>query len=118
MDGSGNAVKTGLAVGDILHCRWGYSMVLNTYYRVVKAAPIGKYCQVQRIGQVILNGGGHNGMEKPDLECQGRGPVTKHLVKSRLDNYGPVPVTDVGIKSEYGWTPVWDGQADSYDHDD
>ncbi len=110
MDGSGNTVNQGLSAGQILHCPWGYSMVLNSYYRVVKGAAIGKMAKIQKIRSknVSHDGYGQAGYEEPDLEAPAEGALMTCRVRLGYRD-------TVSVKTDHGYASAWDGKPDHFD---
>ena len=107
MDSSAVAVK-GLETGQILHCSWGYSMILNSFYKVLKGAQVGKMAVIQEIGKTTVTHDGYGQAGKQVANEAELGKVTTHKVKAGYQG-------EVGVKAYHGWAHAWDGQAKSFD---
>jgi len=69
-------------IGRIYHVSWGYSMTLNSFFKVIKETAKGAI--VREIGSTIIDGGGYQGYEtaNPDKE------------KTETDWNAPVEIID------------------------
>ena len=108
-------------IGDILHARWGYSMVLNTFCKVTDVTPSGKTVTLHQLRNVVTHVQGFlRGADIPGepmaLRIGGAGgePVTlKRRVKLIGDVLGAALHEDGRTRMV-----LWDGQPHSFDHCD
>ena len=97
-------------VGDILHCGWGYSMILNIFYQVVKVTP--KTVVIGKLEQKDV-GGWPTGHSTPikgkfDFSANTGFPPTKRATPSN----GWVKLNSHSSAS------LWDGKPQYYDRAD
>jgi hypothetical protein len=106
-----DAEVQGFQTGDVVFLSWGYSMVLPTWWKVVKGAGPGKFAQIQRLESVLVqnqDGYGQQGRKLPQLDnLEPRYPVERRKVSLRNGV--------LGVKTEYGEARLWDGQPKYYD---
>jgi hypothetical protein len=86
-----------IQIGDILVCSWGYSMSLNTFYKVISKKGKATF-NIVKLNNIILTGGGYAGTEKPDVDSHTNQFFTVRLKKGRTD----------AVKTEYGTAGIAD----------
>ena len=98
-------------VGDILHCGWGWSMTLNTFYQVIKTTP-----KTIVIGKLKQNdvGGWPTGYSTPIHDSFDASPSTGFPPTKRA-----VPtVWGVRVNSHGNGARLWDGKPKFYNRAD
>lgn len=108
-----NAIKRGeveemdgVKVGDIYHLHWGYSMSINTYYKVIMIK--GKKATVVELGKKVVEGCMQMGKVVPDEKKEG--DVSLAMIKD-----GKLRIK---LYSKYETFTKWDGKPDIEDHMD
>tara|TARA_R110000851_G_scaffold35978_7_gene94262 strand:+ start:545 stop:862 length:318 start_codon:yes stop_codon:yes gene_type:complete len=99
-----------LKVGDILHCGWGWSMTLNTFYQVVKVTPktvvIGKLKQKDEGGWPV-------GYSTPIADSFDTSPDTSFPPTKRA-----VPADGRVKLNSFSSARLWDGKRQFYNRAD
>lgn len=85
----------------IYNVGWGYSMTLNSFFKVIKETPKGAV--VRAIGSKILTGGGFQGYETPDptVEVTERDWNDPEGIKVKYKDYRVIK-TENGYKGSVG----------------
>lgn len=97
-------------VGDILHCRWGSSMVLHDFYIVQKVSDKGVV--IQQLVKVTVGGDGWRPMVQPNGTQVD--PREKPMQKRVSTNYRGAYTVKIG--DSMGWAELWDGKPHQEDH--
>ena len=96
-------------VGDIIHTSWGYSMTLNSFYRVMRVTAKTVWLRELEKVTVIPETGvnhGYCGQEVPTHDISPRGEETRHRVLPG-PSWRPDEPT---VKTEHGYAEKWDGE--------
>jgi hypothetical protein len=98
-----------LETGEIVFQSWGYSMVLPTWWKVLKGAKVGGFAIIQQLEAEIVShdGYGQAGVKRPTAQLSAHYPAERRKVTSRNG------VLMVG--TQYGAATVWDGKPKGFD---
>ena len=116
-----------IRVGDVFHSHWGYSMSLNTYYKVVKRTAKTvtlRELQSKEVGTGFLQGVEYPLDEFVDHSCvydSRRKEYPDGKVYAEVTCRLPAELEDgkIWVKvSKYEWASPWDGRKNSFDHAD
>lgn len=105
-----DAEVKGLETGAVVFKSWGYSMVLPTWWKVLKGAAPGKFAVIQQLESKLEShdGYGQQGKKVPTDQLSSHyGPE-----KRKVYHYGNA---SVGVGTDHGVAELWDGKAKWYD---
>jgi len=100
-----------IKVGDILVSSWGYSMILNSWYQVVKRTA--KTVTVREICSKTVNGNGFQGESMPIPDQFHVGANADVFHSKKLHHNGDRPFIKM---TDYEYAYLWDGTPEPFDH--
>lgn len=94
--------KLGLAPGDVLVSSWGYDQTNVDFYKVVVGAEPGKFCQLVKVAQKAVSGGGDGYGQAGRVIADPDSPIGQ-VFKKKVKDGGLVKI------ASYAHAYLWDG---------